>query len=142
MRWMLGFDGVKNLIGLFQTRPRRRPHMQAELAGVDQRKKILAGKQRQNSGADKHHGKFNDHKPAMPQRPCQRAAIFLAPFFKMTIEPSMKMPKNIAALVFGALGVTRHFAGQQILHHRRHQGARKEVGGQHRQHHGQRHRRE
>src|SRR5512135_1618365 len=85
--------GVEDLIGLFQPRSGGGSDMETKLPGVHEREKILSGKRQQKRGAGKDDTEFQEHEPAVLQRPLERRAILFPELFETPVKRPVNAPE-------------------------------------------------
>src|SRR5262249_30746118 len=77
-----GFDLAKEPLGRFKAGPRRGPDVEAKLAGIDLREKVLPNQQEQPQGPAKGEYAQHHHCQAMPQGPVKVATVAVAEALK------------------------------------------------------------
>ena len=135
------FDLAEVALGLLDARAGRRPHVQAELAGVDGRERSrgppTATPARPLATTDREHDEHRCGDAASSTRSSDDVRI--AQLFETSLE------RRVQAAEPAAAAHRAHAASlgrQQIIDHRRHDRPRQQIRSQHGKRHGQRQRRE
>ena len=130
------FDARENLFALFEPRAGRRVHVQAELTGIDGWKEVASDNRQDHERAGDEDREQNKDRCAILERPGQRIDITLPQIFEALLERLLNPREEIGRRFFAFV------TANQILHHHRHERAREQIGREHREHDGERQRRE
>ena len=131
-------DRLEYLLGLLDACAGRRAHVELNLPTVDQRKEVAADEHEQHAAERQNHHSGNRHDDPPGQQCMQERCVGGAHILKAALEALVDPAENAgAATLFAVL-----LALEQKTDHDRRQRARKAVGRQHGEHHGEAERRE
>src|SRR5580658_3661928 len=133
-----GLDLIAQRGRILDAQPGGRTYVQLDLSGIDRREEVAAesgqvvtereGEQRGGShGAEERQGEA----AAAVQRALEQLAVAVAHAREPLLEAALQPPEHAARRGGGV----RLVALQPVLRQRRHQRARQQVGGEHREHH-------
>jgi len=79
-------DALEVLLGLFDPRPRRRPHVEPQLPGIDGREEVPADERVQGQRGEREGEEHDDHSPLVLERPVERALVSAIQFDEAGLE--------------------------------------------------------
>src|SRR5579883_2587242 len=130
-------EGSEADFGLFDARPGGPARVQAHLAGIDGREKVLADQQRETERSGEERAEGDERAAAMAQGPIEQPDVTVAKLFESMVEELMAAVKDAPAVA-----VAGDLRCEQVRHHGRDQRAGKQIGREHREHHRHGERRE